>query len=948
MKKIIKALLKVILGLILFILILLFTVPVIFREKIKTKVESVINESVNAKVTFSDYKLTFFRNFPDLSFSLKNMYVTGVEKFQGDTLAGFRSFDLVFNLGSLLGSKGYEVKSLVIDQGIVNGIVLKDGTANWDISKPSAIPAQAATQASQPASAGSPMKLLLKKIELRKSSISYDDASISTKASLKNFDFALTGDMTGSYTDFDMVLKSAETTVIMDNVKYLNRAIINSRMALKANLDSLRFTFGNNFLSVNDMKLNFTGMVAMPKSDIITKLKFSTGPTSFKTLLSLIPAVYLSGYESLKATGDFQMSGEANGVYSDTDSTLPDVKLRLSVTNGMVSYPDLPEKITNISINSDLFWDGRKSDRSTINVDKFHFELAGNPFDMTMFLKTPMSDPDFRGTMNGKIDLTALTKAVPMKDMNLSGVIEMALSMAGKMSMISKGKYDDFTAKGDLNIKNMKVVMKGYPDVEIMEAAFMFTPAYAQLRKSEVIIAGKSDFQFSGNLSNYIPYIFRNETIKGNLIMTSKSVDLSSIFNAMPPDTSTKPVPVDTTSLAVIVVPKNIDFDFNAAVDKFLYGTIAAENLKGHLIVRGGILSIKDAGMNILGGTIRMDADYDTRDTLKPVMKTDMKIDNIGIKEAFRTFMTIRKFAPTAKGIDGRVNMQLSFQSLLGKDMMPVMPTIDGAGKIHSDQVQLLESATFNKFKQVLKLGDKYSNTFRDINVSFKVSHGRVYVSPFDLKLGTIKMNISGDQGLDQTINYLIKTEIPRSELGEGVNALMDNLSSQAAKFGIAYKQPEIIKVNVRVKGTFTKPEVSPDFGGGSGSGTGNTSVAKETVKQTVDNTVAKSKDKLREEAASEGDKLIKEAEIRGQQLRDEAAKTALQIRNQADSSAVKLVKSAETKNALTKFSAQKGADALKKEADKRANQLTVEADNQAKKLVEDARAKKEDLIKKI
>jgi hypothetical protein len=949
MKKIVKTSIKVILGLILFILILLFTIPVIFKEKIKTKIESVINESVNAKVTFSDYKLTFFRNFPNLSFSLKNLYVAGIGKFEGDTLAGFRSFDLVFNPGSLLGSKGYEVKSLIIDKGVVNGIVLKDGTANWDISKPSTTPATAAAApSSQPSSSGSPMKLRLKKIELRKSSISYNDATMNLKSSFKNVDYTLTGDMTGSLTDFDMIFRSGETTVIMDDVKYLNRVVIDSRIALKANLDSLRFTFGKNFLSVNDMKLNFSGTVAMPKDDIITNLKFGTGPTSFKTLLSLIPAVYMTGYENLKATGEFQMSGEAIGIYSDKDSTLPDVKLKLSVSNGMVSYPDLPEKITSISISSDLFWDGKKADRSTVSVDKFHFELAGNPFDMTMFIKTPMSDPDFRGTMNGKIDLTALTKAVPMQDMNLSGVIEMALTMAGKMSMIEKEKYENFSAKGNMNIKNMKVVMKGYPDVEIKEAAFMFTPAFAQLQKAEVIVAGKSDFVLSGNLMNYIPYIFRNETIRGSLTMYSKTVDLSSVMEAMPSDTSTAPVPVDTTSLAVIAVPKNIDFDFSAAIDKFLYGNIVAENLKGHVIVRGGILTIKDAGMNILGGTILMNADYDTRDTLKPVMKADMKIDNIGIKDAFRTFVTIRKFAPTAKGIDGRVNMQLVYQSLLGKDMMPVIPTIEGSGKIHSDQIQLLESVTFDKFKQVLKLGDKYSNTFRDINISFKVSHGRVYVNPFDLKMRTIKMNISGDQGLDQTINYLIKTEIPRSELGAGVNALMDNLSAQAAKFGIAYKQPEIIKVNVRVKGTFTKPEVSPDFGGGSGSGSGTGSAAKETVKQTVDNTVAKSKDKLREETALEGDKLIKEAEVRGQQLKDEAAKAALKIRTEADSSAAKIIKGAENKNTLAKFTAQKGADALKKEADKRANQLTLEADNQSKKLVEEARVKKEEMIKKI
>ena len=64
MKKTSGIIVKIFAGIILLILILLFTVPIIFKEKIRTKVEQVINESVNATVKFEDYKLGFFRNFP--------------------------------------------------------------------------------------------------------------------------------------------------------------------------------------------------------------------------------------------------------------------------------------------------------------------------------------------------------------------------------------------------------------------------------------------------------------------------------------------------------------------------------------------------------------------------------------------------------------------------------------------------------------------------------------------------------------------------------------------------------------------------------------------------------------------------------------------------------------------------------------------------------------------
>ena len=130
MKKISGIILKSVLGLILVLLIVLFTVPVLFKNKIKTKVEQVINESVNAKVSFDDYKLGFFRNFPDLSFSLEGLSVAGIGVFENDTLAKLNSLDLVFNLSSLFGKSGYEVKSVIIKDAKIKTIVLKDGSAN--------------------------------------------------------------------------------------------------------------------------------------------------------------------------------------------------------------------------------------------------------------------------------------------------------------------------------------------------------------------------------------------------------------------------------------------------------------------------------------------------------------------------------------------------------------------------------------------------------------------------------------------------------------------------------------------------------------------------------------------------------------------------------------------------------------------------------------------------
>jgi hypothetical protein len=513
-----------------------------------------------------------------------------------------------------------------------------------------------------------------------------------------------------------------------------------------------------------------------------------------------------------------------------------------------------------------------------------------------------------------------------------------------------------------MNIKNMLVAMSGYPEVKINEAGFEFTPAYASMTNTSLNVGAKSDFMLTGRLENYIPYVFSDKTIKGNLSLHSKLVDVSEILSKISSDTTlgasqssptvqgSANAPVeDTTSLSVIKVPENIDFDFDAVIDEFTFDNIKAQKVKGHIIVRNGILSLKETGMNILNGIVSMNADYDTRDTLKPVMKADFDMKNIGIKDAFVTFNTVQKLAPAAKGIDGKISAKLSYVSLLGRDMMPVTSTINGSGKLQSDEITLVESATFDKMKEVLKLGDKYSNTFKDINVSFKISDGRIFVSPFDVKTGNLKMNISGDQGIDQTLNYIVKTEIPRADLGGSINSFIDNVSAQAAAFGINYKPSDILKVNVRVTGTFKKPIVAPFFGNSTGESTGGVKeTAKEVVKQTVDDAVDKAREKARAEAEIQGDKLVKEAEGRGQQLRDEAAKAAEQMRKEAEVQGKNLIDGAASKGIVPQMAAKKSAESLKVTADRKAEQLIKEADNQANKLVEEAKAQKEAMINKI
>ena len=134
-------------------------VPVLFKDKIRTSIEKAINESINAKVRFGNYRLGVFRNFPNITFSLDNFSIAGVDKFENDTLVDIRSLNLVFNLSSIFSKSGYEIRSVKIKDAVIKTIVLADGSENWDIIKES----DEAVAEDESASA---LKILLRKVEM--------------------------------------------------------------------------------------------------------------------------------------------------------------------------------------------------------------------------------------------------------------------------------------------------------------------------------------------------------------------------------------------------------------------------------------------------------------------------------------------------------------------------------------------------------------------------------------------------------------------------------------------------------------------------------------------------------------------------------------------------------------------------------------------------------------
>lgn len=920
-----KSLLKRILkwtGISLLVLILLLiAAPFIFKGKIVAMVKEQANANLNAKIDFGDFDLSILSSFPDFRFKISNVSIIGVGDFEADTLAFLGELRTDINLKSVLSGGPYQINSIVLDKSYINAIVLKDGRANWDIAKPSTDTTATAEDTSSTA-----FNVKLQEFRISDSKIVYDDRESNMYSLMEGFNYTLKGDFTQDLFTMSNLLEVAQTTYKMDGINYLNKAKASFKADLEMDMPKSKYTFKENELTINDLSLGFDGYVLMPDTNIDMDLKFNTKKADFKSILSLVPSVYAKDFESVKTAGKLTLDGMAKGRYNAVE--MPAFALRLLVENAMFKYPSLPKSVNNIQVDVKINNPTGVMDATTIDVNRFHVEMAGNPVDLAAHIATPISDPAIKATIKGFVDLTSVKEFIPLeKGDNMSGTIKADITMDGRMSAIEKEQYDKFNAAGAFEIDKML-----YNTSSLTYSVFMntmklnFTTKYVELTSFDAML-GKSDLQASGRIDNLLAYMFKDELIKGSFALNSKFMDLNELMGPETPSAAATTTAAATETTGVTEVPANFDFNLDAKLNKVLYSTYVLENMVGNIVVRDQKVDMTNLKMNIIGGLLTLNGYYETTNIKKPTVSMNLKMENFDVQTTYKTFVTMQKLAPIGQYAKGTFTATLeNLKTTMNDKMEPDLTTVDAQGVFKTNDVSVGGFPPFMKLGEALKIEQLKNMNLSNINAKYFIKNGRLNLEPFDVKVAGIKTNISGSTGLDQTIAYTYKMEIPREMFGGAANSALTGLMNQAnQKAGTNIALGDKINVTVGMGGTITNPTIKTGLKGSEGQS------AVSTVTTQAVNTAI---DKANEEAQ----KILEDAKVQVEKLKADAKILSDKTREEGYANADKLVEQAT--NPIAKVAAKKAADLAKKEVDKKAQQILDEADKRGQKILDDAKVK--------
>lgn len=890
-------------GIFVLLLAIMISIPFLFKDKIKDAVIDAANKSLNAELHVNDFGVSIFSNFPNITLSLEDMSLSGVGDFAGDTLVKAKSANVTLNIMQVLKGN-YEVSRFNMNGAVIYAKVLNDGRVNWDIVK---VDSTEVTPTTNSDTGSSSFNLKLEKISLSNCQVTYEDQQSNMKVILKDWNGEVSGDFSADNTTLKTKSTIGEVSFIMDGIPYLSKIKGLANATIDADMDKIKFTFIESDIQLNDVKASIDGYLAMEGEDAMDfDLKLKAPDTEFKDILSILPAIYKEDFKDIKTSGTASLEGFIKGMMQGEQ--YPAFDFKLLVNNAMFQYPSLPKSVDNINVEMGISSKGGSFDNTIIDISKFNFTMAGNPFAASLNIQTPMSDPNLKAQMKGIIDLAMIKEVYPLdKGTELNGKLTADLNIATKMSAIEKEQYQNVHASGALKLNNMIYKSGDMQDIVINNAELGFSPQYVNLSSLDVKI-GKNDISGTGRLENFIAYALKNQTLKGQLNLKSNYFNLNDFMGDTPAttentgsdsDSANKTQTIDQSS-DNFVVPTNINFALNAEMKQVVYEKVNITNLKGIITVKNGTITMQDVTGNALGGTAKVTGSYSTAaDPKNPKVSLNANISRASFAETFKSVEMIQKFAPVFDKVLGNYSMNMNMNASMGDNLLQMLGGLTASGVLQANDVQVEGIEALNKLSSSLKTDALKSFSAKNVNIPFTINDGKINTKPFSLGIGDGgKLNLEGITGLDQSINYKGSITLPKSM----TNAYISNIP---ITIGGTFNDPKIGVDTKSLIGNLLTGDTASQLLGSSANDKKNEITAKAGEEK------EKQIQKLRNDAKAANDKLIEEAQKKGQQL----------------------VTAAEPKGKLAKLAAQKAADQLVSEAKKNGQKMTDEAEVQIKKL---------------
>jgi hypothetical protein len=597
----------------------------------------------------------------------------------------------------------------------------------------------------------------------------------------------------------------------MDKMNYMKDVAISLDAVLGIDLGKSKYTFKENKAKINELPLEFNGFIQLLDNGQDYDLTFKTPTSSFKNFLGLIPAAYAGDLNTVKTTGDFSVNGKVKGTLTDT--TVPKFNIAIASNNASFQYPDLPKSVQNIVIDTKIINETGLMNDTYVNLDKLSFRIDQDVFNAKANIRNVATNALVNAELKGTINLANVTKAYPVKlDQPLSGILKADVTTKFDMLSVEKSQYQNIQNAGNMTLTGFNYAGDGMAKpVQIRQAVVAFNTSQIRLNNLDMK-TGNSDIQANGTLDNFYGFMFRKQILKGNFNMNSNQFLVADFMAPTPTGTKSAESSGSGSKAKAkkeaVKIPAFLDCTVNAKANTVVYDNLTLKAVSGTMIIRDEAVTLQNVKTNIFDGQIGMNGLISTKGNV-PKFNMNLNLDKVDIAKSFTQLDMLKKIAPIAGVINGRLNSNIKLSGNLDAiEMTPDLKTISGdlLGQLLSTTINSSNSQMLTALTQNVKFLDMSKLNLNDIKAALSFDNGKVTVKPFKVKYQDITAEIGGAHGFDQNMNYNIKMDVPAKYLGAEVNKLLAKLTpADAAKI-------ESIPITALMTGNFKSPKVTTDM----------------------------------------------------------------------------------------------------------------------------------------
>lgn len=796
-----KRILKIVGIFLLVVVLLLIAAPFLFKDKLEDMLKNTINAQVNADVSWASLDISLFENFPNATVSVIDYHIVNKEPFAGDTLAAGDRIQIEMGIKQLFKDTGDDpiiVDALAFDQPRITIQIDSLGNANYDI----AIPTSSSDASAKERSSSKSFSFDMQHYSLKNATIHYLDASSGTFLRLNEVNHSGKGDLGAAQSTLQ-----TETTAIasfdLGGINYLNAHTIDLKADIALDLEQQKYTFLENELYINALPLSFDGFVQIIDTGSAIDLTFETPSSDFKNFLAVIPKIYAKNLDGVETGGDFRVSGKIKG--NATEKTIPMMDIAIASHNASFKYPDLPKQMNNINIDAKIKNDSGLADDTYIEINTLNFKIDDDLFSAHGKLQNFATNMLVNLVIKGTLDLANIEKVYPMNlDSALQGQLTADMTTRFDMNAIEQHRYDDIISTGDAVLTSFHYSGEQLPQpIAISKASVRFEPGTIRLNQFQGQ-SGDTDIAAQGTIENLIPFVMRKEDLKGRFKVHSKVFNLNDFAVEEGNESAKSQTAGEGTALKEtgIQIPDFLDAVLDFDADKVIYDDIELTAVKGSITIVEEQASLSNVRSDIYGGNAGLSGTVSTRSGL-PIFNMALDLTDIDIDQSFSKLDLLKGLAPIAKALQGALSTTINITGQLDENFSPVLSSVNGdaSAQLLAAEVNTTASPLIAELDERLAFINLDEIDLSTLKTKVQFKDGSVVVSPFDIEMKDITVQISGGHSFENVMNYQLKLEIPAQYLGNDAGNLLATITD-------AEKENLTVDLPISLSGNFAKPNI--------------------------------------------------------------------------------------------------------------------------------------------